>query len=916
VRVFTRLGTLMLLGMALASPATQGQGATPTEQTAQGPVIQGTDWRVEPARDGYRLTLRLTEPVPMRDAMPLLSVDGKPVGIAKQSVDGRILTTVTKDPAVLAAKDVKLIWSTELTTAQRSRQTVRPGKDNYWQTAQRGPVNAVDPGAAGKYGVDVSEYNLGDEVIYLPGLGHRSELRAKVYAPRHAAGPRPLVIFLHGRHAACYGTPSVPPTGGDKPWPCPAGMKPVPSYRGFDAPAEALASHGYLVVSISANAINALDAVDDGGALARAQLVLGHLDLWKRWSSRGGRPYGRRFVGKVDLHNVGLMGHSRGGEDVARAVLLNSELGGRYGIRAVLPLAPTDFTRFTVPGVAMSVLLPYCDGDVVDLQGQKFYDDTRYAVSRDRAPRSTVLVMGTNHNFFNTEWTPGESAAPSVDDWSDGGAPCGPGTNGRLTAKEQQSVERAYVAGFFRLELGREQALMPLFDGSMTRAASAGRAVVRVVAQAPAGQRLDVARLDQQLPAGSVSGSATAAVCAGAGPKRELGTPPCGTTGSQWQQPHWATGAFVPKAPTTAVTKLEWTGTSGVLRFNLAPGSRDVHKYSALTFRASPGPTGTAQTDLSLRVVDGHGHAVVMPVSRFGDALVRLPGADELALPKILLRTVRVPLSTMSKLDLKDIRTVELRTDKAPNGSVFLSDLAFGTNATGQSGPVKLPVLSVADVKPIAEGNSGTRNVDFWVTISRPSAVPVSTWVETNSGFNSQATEVQRRIVFAPGQLRQKVTVSVTANDHDGFDVPIHLVVSLAQQAITGDALAEASIVDDDPEPVLTVGDGVANEVGKEVRLPVKLSVASDKGVLVPGTTHDGTAKLGPDFTAFSVPGVAGGSVFGFIGRGQSAGSIVVKLVDDKVHEPTEWFSVSIGEVKGATLPGPITAKATIVDND
>jgi len=180
----------------------------------------------------------------------------------------------------------------------------------------------------------------------------------------------------------------------------------VLSYRGYDAPASVLASHGYHVVSISANAINAWDfETVDSGALARAQLVLAHLDLWRRWSTAGGVPFGRRFVGRVDLHTVGLMGHSRGGEGVVRAALLNAERRISYGIRAVLPLAPTDFSRPTLPAVAVSVLLPYCDGDVWDLQGQHFFDDTRYAVTGDRAPRSAVLVMDANHNFFNTEWT-------------------------------------------------------------------------------------------------------------------------------------------------------------------------------------------------------------------------------------------------------------------------------------------------------------------------------------------------------------------------------------------------------------------------------------------------------------------------------------------------------------------------------
>ena len=262
-------------------------------------------------------------------------------------------------------------------------------------------------------------------------------------------------------------------------------------------------------MSISANAVNAYDGdVYDSGAQARAELILDHLALWKKWSTIGGGPFGRTFVGKVDLQNIGLMGHSRGGEGVARAAVLNADRGGQYGIRAVLPLAPTDFARATVPGVAMSVLLPYCDGDVSDLQGQKFYDDTRYSVTGDAAPRSTMTVLGTNHNFFNTEWTPGQSEAPSGDDWfgEEKESPCGAKYAGRLTAKEQQAVGTAYVAGFFRLQLGHETKFLPQFDGSDSRAASAGRAVVRVVSQAPLASRRDVNALDKALPAGSVTG--------------------------------------------------------------------------------------------------------------------------------------------------------------------------------------------------------------------------------------------------------------------------------------------------------------------------------------------------------------------------------------------------------------------------
>ena len=78
------------------------------------------------------------------------------------------------------------------------------------------------------------------------------------------------------------------------------------------------------------------------------------------------------------------MGQSRGGDGVVSAALLNA---GRYGIRAVMPVASTDGGRPTLPGVAMNLLTGYCDGDVFDLQGQHHYDDSRYAADDRRRGR-------------------------------------------------------------------------------------------------------------------------------------------------------------------------------------------------------------------------------------------------------------------------------------------------------------------------------------------------------------------------------------------------------------------------------------------------------------------------------------------------------------------------------------------------
>ena len=64
-------------------------------------------------------------------------------------------------------------------------------------------------------------------------------------------------------------------------------------------------------------------------------------------------------------------------------------------------------------------ILPGCDGDVSDLQGQMYVDGTR-GVSRGTALHSAVYMVGANHNYFNSEWTPGQAEAPAFDDfWTD-----------------------------------------------------------------------------------------------------------------------------------------------------------------------------------------------------------------------------------------------------------------------------------------------------------------------------------------------------------------------------------------------------------------------------------------------------------------------------------------------------------------
>ncbi|WP_158307270.1 Calx-beta domain-containing protein [Kribbella flavida] len=863
------------------------------------------NWWVSKTPDGYLVTVRLDRPAPIRDAKPMLAADGRPIGPAEESADRKTLSLVTQDASVLQAKEIRLATPTD----QVGKKSPAAGEtDEYWLKPRQGPLLGVDPAAPGGYKVGINEYNLGDQAVFLPGLRQKSEVRGRVYSPVDASGARPVVVFLHGRHLYCYGIPWWE----GQPWPCPAGGKPVPSFRGYDAPAKALASHGYQVVSVSSNGINAYDHLaPDAGSQARAELVLHHLGLWRTWSTTGGGPFGQQFVGKMDLQNVGLMGHSRGGDGMARAATLNAAKGSQYGVRAVLPLAPTDFTRATLPEVATSVILPYCDGDVADLQGQLFYDDSRYAARTDDATRSTVTLLGANHNYFNTEWTPGQSEAPSEDDWpGTGQEQCDSGHPGRLSAQEQQAAGAAYIAGFFRLHLGKEKAFLPLFDGSDTRASSAGRAVTRVVSQAPRTARLDVSKLDQPLPDGSTTGQATASVCAG----NDVKPGACVSGANPLTTPHWVRGARVTRTPPIAVTKLSWTGTNGAVRVDLPAGQRDIRQYRDLTFRAAPDPAGAAKTDLTVEVVDGLGKSAEVPVSAVSDALVALPGGQAISwLPKVLLRTVRIPLTDLPGINLGDVRSIRLLTDRVASGSVFLSDLALSTPGLGQSGPSTLPQVSAqAAVSRMQEGNVGGLN-DYFVTLSRPSTVPVVVYAQTTSRMPTIVREEGHKLVFQPGQTRHRVTATLLPNTRDGDDVLVGLQLSAPVDTVIGAASFGATeLIDDDPTPTLTIEPLKTTEGAGTAAFQARLSAPSDRWVTVTGQLQDGTAVLGQDYQSTS----SGRFVGADLGPGVQSGPLEVKVVNDQVKEPEETFSALFDQVINAELPVPTTVSATISDDD
>jgi hypothetical protein len=612
---------------------------------------------------------------PPRALRYVVLADRRPIAFGVPTSNARAVRAITTDRAVLSAR---------LTAAYGSRPSVPatpitepPASQGGAGIARSGP--ASDPASAGPLAVQRSVYDLGDEVFQPSGLTGKVELTGDVHYPADlSGGPYPLVVFMHGNHVTCYKGRRA-----DYRWPCKPGWQPIPNYGGYDYIARDLASYGFIVVSISANGVNVLgNRVPDTGMRQRGEVLEKHIDLWKEWATTGGEPFGTTFVGKVDLTRIGTMGHSRGGEGVVWNVIVDRERPDPYGIDAVLALAPVDFTRVTINEVPFAVVLPYCDGDVSDLEGIHYFDDSRYLVPGDATPKHTVTAFGANHNFFNTVWTPGGRYPGGFDDGRFSGC------DDRLRPIEERHVGRAYIVSFFRRYLTDATEFEPIWTGEQTPASIApARVLVSYLAPDLANRRLDVDRFTGpgDLSVGQTGGAVTAVDTPLFGWCEDGFDTPCMSTQYAFSDVHMSFPFFFsgePVAPGLGQAMLGWSG-EGSVRF--AVPSSDVSAFDALQFRATINPAyfandGAAFQDLSVVLEDGDGHRAEVSASDVGnDALANPVGRRRFG--HIILNQVRFPLGDFAGVDLTDVVAVELHLDRTIAGVIDLADLAFSADA-------------------------------------------------------------------------------------------------------------------------------------------------------------------------------------------------------------------------------------------
>ncbi|GLY52778.1 hypothetical protein [Lentzea sp. NBRC 102530] len=764
-----------------------------------------------PATPGWSVSgnvVRWTTPtsVPLRDAGVEFWEGDRFLGRAQESANLRTFTLQAEltDPAALQVRSAgKRLDVFEPPAASLSAP----------QLPAVQPDGGVDPGTPGPYATTTGEYAL--DPIKLPGYAAPVEVEGVVVAPKDAPGKRPLALFLHGRHFTCYSKSD--PNRISLNWPCPSGLTAVPSHKGYLKAQQLLASQGYLTVSISANGINAQDAgTPDAGAQGRSSLVRHHLAKWADWAAgRGAVPAAVRSGPAADMSKVLLYGHSRGGEGVNRAATdsLTPPPGDtgfsgpvRWNVRGTVLVGPTIFGHNPAPDVPSVTFLPGCDGDVSDLQGQVFVDQTR-GLSRGEAFHSALYVIGANHNYFNSEWTPGQAEAPASDDFWPGEQPdplCAPGTPTRLTAEQQQTMGATYVAAAAKLFLGRDESVLPLLDGSGVRAPSADPA--RVLSHAVGADRRPFV-----VPDGATGVSGSARVCQETSRDPAIG---CGGARS----PHFVGFRGAVSQPERLAVALRWTsaGQAGVITpaepVSLA-GSRDLALRLAVAPNAAAAKFGVAVTDRN-----GQKHSLgSVPVAG-------LPGSDRTS--SLWAQEVRVPLPH----GLGEVASLELVPESA-SGEAWLIDAHGWDEGLVPVVPTRLSRVD-ATLTDVVEGDSGTQTGNVVITATGSGTREFRLFY--NEPGNKPATKL---VTLRQGERQAEVPVTWTGNTRWSSDVLNPVQVQAISNAVVGFATGGLLVRNDDPMPKLTVtpvADSVAE--GGTLRWKVTLSEVADSSIGLHGT--------------------------------------------------------------------------------
>ncbi|SEL94027.1 Alpha/beta hydrolase family protein [Syntrophus gentianae] len=421
----------------------------------------------------------------------------------------------------------------------------------------------------------------------------------------------------------------------------------IDSYQGYDYLLDHLARNGFIAASIH------LQPGQQG--TDRARVLRSHLSIL----------FG--MFGTHAANNIGIMGHSRGGEAVVIATRLNQQEAWGWNINAVISLAPTN--QYTAEHFGGAWARPYLviygslDGDVggIGNTGFELYDRA------SSMKKSMAFVYRACHDRFNTVWGDGDFYFGQLTPADQAAV---------LSANSHQLIARGYMTAFFRQYLKGETQWEGIFRGEWVPAAvTASDADMRIYTQY---EDTTVRTMDDFEGAHSAT-SWQSSTIGGAVSQSGLPANPQENDlrSMDSQSPHLTAGLL-----------LRWDGTTDSLDYTIPAGQRDVSGYQAVSFRISQkvnsasNPANMVQ-DLRLTLTDAGGHSRQIRISKLDE--IPYPHVRGVAsLVKSAMCTIRIPLSAYSihcynvdQVDLTNVTTLSFQFSEKATGEIEIDSIQF-----------------------------------------------------------------------------------------------------------------------------------------------------------------------------------------------------------------------------------------------
>ncbi len=240
---------------------------------------------------------------------------------------------------------------------------------------------------------------------------------------------------------------------------------------------------------------------------------------------------------------------------------------------------------------------------------------------------------------------------------------------------------------------------------------------------------------------------------------------------------------------------------------------------------------------------------------------------------------------------------------------LFLVNLSGAVNATISDGTGvgtiadddNAPVISINDVS-VTEGNSGTVNATFTVTLSNGSSSVVTVNYATANGSATAPADYSAAsgtVTFNPTVLVQTVTVTVNGDTIDeGASEAFLLNLFGAVNASIGDNQGIGTITDDDNAPTVSINDvtiAEGNSGTTNMTFTVSLNSTATSAITLDWATANGTASSPSDYAANS-------GTLTFPSGGALTQNVTVVVNGDTLNEPTETLFVNLTNLINATF--------------